>query len=770
MLGRMYGTSPPPGYYERRSTPGAFEFARGIRPGAPPFQQAGSTLTRARAVLGAREFPVVGTFEVPVVMIAFADRADALGLGARTVQDHFFDGPNPTGTITAFYRRASRGLAELRGAVHGWATSGLTRDQVAGGSSALGPDSRVGEFIVHAAAALDSTGIDWGRFDNDGPDGVPNSGDDDGFVDIFAVLHPTVGAECGAGRASGRVWSHRWSVQAYLGGPYRTASPSASGGMIRVDDYVIQPAVSCSGTEINQIGVFAHELGHGFGLPDLYAVGGAHAAVGQWDLMGTGSWGCPGIFDPARPCPLGAWTRSMLGWAPIADLAREVDHGTQQLDHTLGLGPVLRVPSADPNEYYLIENRGPLAGSAEPVVMVWAVHAPRVSATWPVNALNSDPQSQAVRVVQADGLDHLSRPGGGRGDHGDAFPGTTNARAFHAGTVPGSVSESGVAAGVTLTGLRGSGSTVAFELSTKTYIWTVRPVGIPMDADWLRVDGAAPRAGVVQVRSAPFERHTLEAEPGAPMGAGTRTRWQTWGDGAPRERSALTGRNDSTLVALFDGTQVLLDERLLSAADPVVPGRLEVEPASTDGWYDLGTMVRIRAVPEPGFSFKQWVGTWAGRPNPFDLNMTLPRRVEAEFDVVFDAQVPDVVRLVGGELAEHRFSTDPAALPVQWTVATGTLPAGLSLEGAGILRGIPVEAGAFAVTVRAQDTRGLTADATLTVQVDPPAVSADDVARAVMTDGSGLTDGQVQWFDHGGNRNGRLDLGDLRALLLGGAP
>ena len=39
--------------------------------------------------------------------------------------------------------------------------------------------------------------IDWGLYDNDGPDGMPNSGDDDGFVDVLSVLHPQRGGECG---------------------------------------------------------------------------------------------------------------------------------------------------------------------------------------------------------------------------------------------------------------------------------------------------------------------------------------------------------------------------------------------------------------------------------------------------------------------------------------------------------------------------------------------------------------------------------------------
>ena len=84
--------------------------------------------------------------------------------------------------------------------------------QVAGGVSGLSgpPTARVGQFIVELLSQID--GVDWGRFDNDGPDGVPNSGDDDGYVDVLLVVHPTRGAECGGTDSGNRIWSHQWTL------------------------------------------------------------------------------------------------------------------------------------------------------------------------------------------------------------------------------------------------------------------------------------------------------------------------------------------------------------------------------------------------------------------------------------------------------------------------------------------------------------------------------------------------------------------------------
>ncbi len=46
--------------------------------------------------------------------------------------------------------------------------------------------ARTGDYLVQALSLADVT-LDFGQFDNDGPDGVANSGDDDGFVDALSV-------------------------------------------------------------------------------------------------------------------------------------------------------------------------------------------------------------------------------------------------------------------------------------------------------------------------------------------------------------------------------------------------------------------------------------------------------------------------------------------------------------------------------------------------------------------------------------------------------
>jgi M6 family metalloprotease-like protein len=72
---------------------------------------------------------------------------------------------------------------------------------------------------------------------------------------------------------------------------------------VRVYAYSTEP-------ENGKIGVFAHEFGHVLGLPDLYDTSYQSAGVGEWCLMGGGSWGGNG----SKPTQLSCWCLARLGW------------------------------------------------------------------------------------------------------------------------------------------------------------------------------------------------------------------------------------------------------------------------------------------------------------------------------------------------------------------------------------------------------------------------------------------------------------------------
>ncbi|MCK4236451.1 MAG: M6 family metalloprotease domain-containing protein, partial [Candidatus Krumholzibacteria bacterium] len=276
----------------------------------------------SRCILSHPERALSGQMNVPVVLGLYGDISES-PITPGMFQRELFTGPCATGTLSEYYEEVSFGLLSVTGTVFDWVSLSYPEYYYTGGiHQGLTPgESRTGELIKEVLDYLDPS-VDFGAFDNDGPDGIANSGDDDGFVDVLVVIHPTRGAEC---RNTRNMWSHSWVYCGWPASdslPYLTDDPAAGGGVVKIDDYIICPALSCESGMI-EIGVFCHELGHTLGLPDLYDYNGFSSGIGNWGLMGSGNWNAPS--SPAHLC---AWSREQLGWVePV-----EVDWQEQSLD------------------------------------------------------------------------------------------------------------------------------------------------------------------------------------------------------------------------------------------------------------------------------------------------------------------------------------------------------------------------------------------------------------------------------------------------------
>ncbi|MCX5752779.1 MAG: M6 family metalloprotease domain-containing protein [Candidatus Krumholzibacteria bacterium] len=294
---------------------------------------AGTALHDAGAALG-------GELAIPVVLGLYNDISVA-PFTRNAFDTEFFTGPWTPGTIHQYWNEVSYGLFDVTGTVFDWVQLSQDEYYYTGGSSQgyLPPPygtARTGDMIKEILDALDPS-TDFGAFDNDGPDGIPNSGDDDGFVDVLLVVHPTFGAECDG--ISPHIWSHSWTYSQWPvsgGEPYPTNDPAAGGGSVRIDDYIVVPSLSCD-TGIIEIGVICHELGHAIGLPDLYDLNGGSSGIGYWGLMGSGNWNTPA--SPAHPC---AWSREQLGWLNPVEIGRRAR--TLDLDPVAATGDVLKFP------------------------------------------------------------------------------------------------------------------------------------------------------------------------------------------------------------------------------------------------------------------------------------------------------------------------------------------------------------------------------------------------------------------------------------------
>jgi hypothetical protein len=100
-----------------------------------------------------------------------------------------------------------------------------------------------------------------------------------------------------------------------------------------------------------------------------------------------------------------------------------------------------------------------------------------------------------------------------------------------------------------------------------------------------------------------------------------------------------------------------------------------------------------------------------------------------------------------------------------WRVTAGQLPAGVVLDSlSGALSGVPEEAGQFRVSVRARSAEE-SVETVVRITVTKPQLQPGPVVDQLLA-GSGLSADQARFLDLLGNRNGRVDVGDVRAWLM----
>ena len=141
-----------------------------------------------RAKLAQRRFaitqaePAVGTMHALTVFARFADQGDRERLPHWAI---FLFAADYSGSLTHYYREMSRGRFSLEGTVlPRWYVAAEPAAAYLRGAGEVGVYGRFSAFVREVLDQVDEE-VDFGDYDNDGPDGQPNSGDDDGYVDYL---------------------------------------------------------------------------------------------------------------------------------------------------------------------------------------------------------------------------------------------------------------------------------------------------------------------------------------------------------------------------------------------------------------------------------------------------------------------------------------------------------------------------------------------------------------------------------------------------------
>jgi len=324
-----------------------------------------------------------------------------------------------------------------------------------------GAEGTDGAFIVALLRAADDS-VDFAGFDRNG----------DGTVsrDELQLLLVAAGGEASAGDHPSRsVWARNGALSepVVLDG-VKLLDAAGGGNYLLVGEK--------QGTQPARIGVIAHEMGHArFALRDLYDIDGSSAGIGYFGLMGRGLWGAkqgevPGS-SPVHPC---AWSKLQAGWAAAetvtATQTNRLLEGSDALEYN-----VLKLPTGDPREYFLLENRSPGGYDAGLDALQQSPFGGGV-AIWHVDERQlcgdgTDNSDDAFRLVDLEEASGAPQPG----SVNDLYD-SGNADRFDDTTQPSSRSADGNATGVGVENVSVQGSAgEAYRMSLDLVISEVNP-------------------------------------------------------------------------------------------------------------------------------------------------------------------------------------------------------------------------------------------------------------------------------------------------------
>ena len=508
----------------------------------------------------------------------------------------FSVGTQPHGSLRDYYREVSGGQFDIDGVVTRWYTAPHPYSFYTNSQSGFGAPPRNAQQMARDAVVLADPDINFRLFDSDGPDLIPDSGDDDGLVDGVFVVHAGPGGEETA--SENDIHSHKWNLDTVY-----SSGDIGPNGPIGVSAYTTEPekwaglAPHVAPNQLMSIGTFCHEFGHVLGLPDLYDTTGlpnASEGIGEWDLMGAGNFThAPGESLGWSPAHFSAWSKQTLGWVIPTNVA--ADQLGVVIAPVESGGPIYRLWTNGDNvgEYFLIENRQPVGfdrglvrKSIEGPGGVQA-HGLVIYHVDETAAGNNIVSRKLVDVVEAGGAESVSGPrgvqnldvrrsttasqsvcgvsasvSGNRGDQYDPWPGPLSASDFSSASCPTSLSNCGDPTQVGIFNITESAQTITADL--RVHAAVVQRVGIALDD--------SPRMGTTNDGDG-------NAEPGESV----------------RLRFPLLNLNGTSTPAIYAKLTALDAFTTITAGDSIVYS--PIAPAQTDSGTAVDVTVNL--APDP---------------------------------------------------------------------------------------------------------------------------------------------------------------------------
>ena len=193
------------------------------------------------------------------------------------------------------------------------------------------------------------------------------------------------------------------------------------------------------------IGVFCHELSHALGLPDFYDTNDKAFGMDYWSIMDYGQY----AVNSFTPVNYTAYERDFMQWQPIEELKKPC---TLRIPcFSKGGHGYKIVNDANPNEYYVLENRQDygwdrLCKTRGHGLMVTHVDYDR--SAWLANRVNTNASHQRMTIIPANnkligGNNFTTVEEWTESLKGNLYPGTTENHELTDESTPASVVFSG---------------------------------------------------------------------------------------------------------------------------------------------------------------------------------------------------------------------------------------------------------------------------------------------------------------------------------------
>jgi immune inhibitor A len=295
----------------------------------------------------------------------------------------------------------------------GWKRAPQTYAYYVNNQYGYGPYPQNSQRLVENLVDAVDAQVNFSNYDNNG----------DGYVDVMLVIHAGTGAELTRNAAD--MWSHKWGI-----------TPKMTGDGVYVSSYTVQPEFWTTPGDMT-IGVYCHELLHGFDLPDLYDTDYSSNGVGNWCVMAGGSWNGTMGNSPAHPC---AWSLIQLGITSAVNVTSNVSN--QSIPSVEGGGSIFRLwtSGAASAQYFLVENRQKtgydsyLPGSG---LLIWHIDDGKANNDSEWYPTLPGATHFLVALEQADGLFELEHAND-HGDAADSWPGSLSRTSFSGASAPSS--------------------------------------------------------------------------------------------------------------------------------------------------------------------------------------------------------------------------------------------------------------------------------------------------------------------------------------------